>query len=146
MKYTTGKFFLDTNFLLYCFSKDEHEKREICMSILVEGKEKAIFVLSTQVIKEFTSVMLSKYKVDPLIVKQIISDFKNFEIVKLDLPLIKEGIEIHSAYKYSFWDSLIVAAARAASCNYVLTEDMQHAQELFGLTIWDPFHSKKQDG
>jgi predicted nucleic acid-binding protein len=43
----TGKYFLDTNFLVYCFSEDEPEKQAACLRILQEGQGKAHFVLST---------------------------------------------------------------------------------------------------
>lgn len=139
MKFTTGKHFLDTNFLLYCFSADEPLKRDRCRAILQEGKEEAIFVLSTQVIKEFTSVMLSKYRMNPLEVKKIIADFAAFETVQVDLDLIQKGIDNHLLYHYSFWDSLIIAAAQSAQCNMLLSEDMRHGQEINGLKIWNPF-------
>ena len=39
----------------------------------------------------------------------------------------------------SYWDALVVAAARHARCRYLLTEDLQAGQELAGLEVVDPF-------
>lgn len=39
----------------------------------------------------------------------------------------------------SFWDGLIVAAARQASCRYLLTEDLQDWQELGSVRVVNPF-------
>lgn len=39
----------------------------------------------------------------------------------------------------SFWDSLIVAAAKQARCSYLLTEDLQSEQDLDGLSVVNPF-------
>ena len=139
MNYTTGKFFLDTNFLIYCFSEDETDKRNRCREILQNSDDQSVFVLSTQVIKEFTSVMINKYKIDPRKVKQIITDFTGFEIVQVDLELVRQAIDIHLLYRYSFWDSLIISAAQAANCNYLLSEDLQHGQIISGLVISNPF-------
>lgn len=36
-------------------------------------------------------------------------------------------------------DRLIVASARAAECSILLTEDLQHSQDLDGLRVADPF-------
>jgi predicted nucleic acid-binding protein len=58
----TGKYFLDTNFLVYCFSEDEPEKQAACFRILQEGQGKAHFVLSTQVLAEFAAVMIGKFR------------------------------------------------------------------------------------
>jgi len=38
-----------------------------------------------------------------------------------------------------YYIPLIVSSAQRAGCRYLLTEDMQHGQELNGLTIIDPF-------
>ena len=143
MKSTTGKYFLDTNFLIYCFSKDEAEKRNTAREILKRGMENtASFVISTQVVKEFTSVMIGKFKVDPVIVKKIIADFENFEIVQLNLSIIQKGIDIHLTSKLSFWDSLVVAAAKSAKCTFLLSEDMNHNQKIEGVSIYNPFSNK----
>jgi len=42
----------------------------------------------------------------------------------------------------SFWDSLIVAAAQAAGCDALLTEDLQHGLDIDGLRVADPFQTK----
>ncbi|MGA8436820.1 MAG: hypothetical protein WB762_30045 [Candidatus Sulfotelmatobacter sp.] len=36
-------------------------------------------------------------------------------------------------------DALIVAAAKAASCRYLLTEDLQAGQKLDGIEVVNPF-------
>lgn len=40
---------------------------------------------------------------------------------------------------FSFWDSLIVAAARAQSCAFLLTEDLSDGQDLGGVLVVSPF-------
>lgn len=42
-------------------------------------------------------------------------------------------------YRLAFWDALIVAAAQAAGCRYLLTEDFQPDQQLDDLTVVNPF-------
>jgi predicted nucleic acid-binding protein len=41
--------------------------------------------------------------------------------------------------RLSYWDAQIVAAARAGGCRNLLTEDLQHGQDLDGLLVMDPF-------
>ena len=135
----TGKYFLDTNFLIYCFSRDEPEKQQRCLSLLDEAQGNAAFIISTQVLKEFTAVMVGKFKQPPLEVKAIIDDLALFEVVTIDVPLIKNAIDIHLLHQLSFWDSLILSAAKSAHCHTVLTEDLQHGDELAGVRIQSPF-------
>ena len=59
-----------------------------------------------------------------------------------DDELIFRAFVIEDRYRFSWWDSLIIAAAKKGGCRYLLTEDMQHRQNIDGLTIIDPFQSE----
>ena len=139
MNYTTGKYFLDTNFLIYLFSGDEQKKQQKCQEVLQQGAEKAVFVLSTQVLKEFASVMMGKFNVQPNLVKEIVNDLCQFEVIQITPLLVQKAIDIHALHHFSFWDSLILGAAQAAEANVLISEDLQHGQQLGQLTIWNPF-------
>lgn len=135
----TGKYFLDTNFLVYCFSQDEPIKQQKCLEVLEQAKGSANLVLSTQVLNEFAAVMLGKFKQDPIEVKAIITDLALFEVVRIDVQLIKDAIDIFTLNKISFWDSLIVSGAKSANCHTVFTEDLQHGSTVSGIRIQNPF-------
>ena len=135
----TEKYFLDTNFLVYLLSDDEPEKRKKCFEILKNSKRHRRFVLSTQVIKEFTSVMIGKHKLYPLEVKPIIDKLCEYEVLTIQIEMIKDAIDIHLLNKLSFWDSLILSTAISSKCDYILTEDMQHDQIIKGVQIKNPF-------
>ena len=55
--------------------------------------------------------------------------------------MLLEGWKIQDRYRLSFWDSLTVAAAQAASCRYLLTEDLQAGQMLDSVEVVNPFRS-----
>lgn len=139
MTYMTGKYFLDTNFLIYCFSKNEPEKQKRCLDLLTTSKGKASFVLSTQVLNEFAAVMLGKFKQPPIEVKAVLDDLALFEVVATNLDLIKEAIDLHTLHQISFWDSLIITAAKSARCHTILTEDLHHRGIIAGVQIQNPF-------
>lgn len=139
MKSMTGKYFLDTNFLVYCFSQDEPEKQAKCLEVLEYARSSAKLALSTQVLNEFAAVMLGKFKQAPLDVKAILTDLALFEVVRIDLNMIKEAIDIHLLHQISFWDSLIISGAKHAHCQVLLTEDMQHNAVIAGVRIQNPF-------
>jgi predicted nucleic acid-binding protein len=136
----TGKFFLDTNFLVYCFSATEPEKQAKCLEILrLHGRKQQTFVISTQVVNEFINVMLGKFKKQPSDVTSLVTGLNVFEIIKTDMPIITEAISIHAMYQLSFWDSLIVSAAKSAHCTAILTEDMGDGSTISGINILNPF-------
>ena len=53
--------------------------------------------------------------------------------------LYRHGLAIQARYGFSFYDSLIVAAAIDAGCSQLLSEDFQHGQRIEGLTVHNPF-------
>ena len=139
MKSMTGKCFVDTNFFVYLFSKTDYEKREKCYSIFQNAGKNAPFVVSTQVIKEFSSVMMGKFNMPHIELKSIIDDITEFEVVQTDVNLIKKAIDIKVLHQLSFWDGLIISAAKSANCTMVLTEDMNDGQVIEGVKIQNPF-------
>jgi predicted nucleic acid-binding protein len=56
-----------------------------------------------------------------------------------DAALIESGWKLQDRYRLSYWDALIVAAAKVASCRYLLTEDLQTGQKLDGIEVVNPF-------
>ncbi len=57
--------------------------------------------------------------------------------------LFIKGITLQKRWKYSFYDSLIIAAALKANCNILYSEDLQHGQVIDDLKIINPFIEKK---
>ncbi len=53
---------------------------------------------------------------------------------------ITQALALAQKYRYSYYDSLILAAALSTGCETLGTEDMQHGQLIEGaLTIRNPF-------
>jgi predicted nucleic acid-binding protein len=55
------------------------------------------------------------------------------------IDLLGAALNIKSNAGYSFYDSLIIAAAVQAGCATVYSEDMQHDQLMAGMRIVNPF-------
>ncbi|WP_456325324.1 PIN domain-containing protein [Desulfonauticus submarinus] len=63
-----------------------------------------------------------------------------FNFCLIDRKDIKLAIEIKEKYKFSYWDSLIVASALENNCSILYTEDMQDGQIIEKkLEIVNPF-------
>jgi predicted nucleic acid-binding protein len=59
--------------------------------------------------------------------------------VPVGAELLEAGWSVEDRFGLSCWDALIVAAARVAGCDYLLTEDLQHEAEFAGLQVVNPF-------
>ena len=53
--------------------------------------------------------------------------------------LYDRALDVQARYRYSFYDSLIVASALDAGCTRLYSEDLQDGQRIEGLTIENPF-------
>jgi len=134
-----SKIFFDTNILLYAGDSQNPTKQHEARKILTSLNKKTSGVISTQVLQEYYVVEVKKFKRDPLIIKQVLKTWGQFEVVTITPPLIEEAIDISLLNKLSFWDSLIIAAACFAKCTQLMTEDLQHGQIIRGLKIINPF-------
>jgi predicted nucleic acid-binding protein len=57
----------------------------------------------------------------------------------MTLGVLNDALRIRQTFGFSFGDSAIIAAALAAGCDRVYTEDLNHGQKVEGLTIVNPF-------
>ena len=53
--------------------------------------------------------------------------------------MIIRASELEESYQLSFWDAMIVVAARTAGAEKILTEDLSHGETIDGVKIDDPF-------
>lgn len=134
-----SKIFIDTNLFVYALDKKIEVKQQQARKILKRVIDSHQPVISTQVIKEFYVAATSKLKADPIIIKNIIHNFHNMEIVNNDLELIEQAIDISIISQVSFWDSLIIAAAEKANCKFVFSEDLNSGQTYRGVMVLNPF-------
>ena len=139
MRFITGKYFIDTNIFVYLFNMADKKKWDKCHEILKQANKNVYFVISTQVLNEFISVMLNKFKTQPLVLKSIVDDMCEFEVVETNINIIKKAIDIKTLNQLSYWDSLIISAAKSSKCSVILTEDMNHGQVIEGVSIQNPF-------
>ncbi|KJR42785.1 PilT protein domain-containing protein [Candidatus Magnetoovum chiemensis] len=129
--------FIDTNILVYYISSQETKKQK-AMALFLSSSE---CYISSQVVNEFISVCLSK---NLLLIDEIVNLINDFFEAFIFAPVtehtIKKALQIKTAYKYSYWDSLIIASALELNCFVLYTEDMQDCQVIEGkLRIVNPF-------
>jgi predicted nucleic acid-binding protein len=138
-----GKAFLDTNIFIYSIdaSPGQSAKRDLARRIVRDHIKNDSGVLSIQVLKEFFQVATQKIEV-PLSVEEALEYLHYIailETVQPDFHLIVSAIHLHQKYAFSFWDSLILQAAKTAGCSRLLSEDLQHGFNLDGLLVRNPF-------
>ena len=134
-----SKAFLDTNILLYALTVSNKAKQRKARVLLRRLAEHSTPVISTQVLQEFYVASTTKLGVEPLVAKSLLRSFENMETVQVDPGMIREAVDISILNRISFWDSLIVAAAESARCEFLYTEDLNAGQIIRGVRIENPF-------
>ena len=133
--------FVDTNVLVYSRDPSDPEKQRRAVEWLAHLWDRGTGRLSVQVLQEFYVTMVRKLDppADREQVRDDIAALATWNPVLTDLEVLERAWVIEGRYGFSWWDSLIVAQALAAGCETLLTEDLQHGQEISGLRIVSPF-------
>jgi predicted nucleic acid-binding protein len=133
----SGKIFIDTNIFVYTQSSVEMKKRNISTEIIENNNCHT----STQVLSEVSNVLTKKLNMPIREVKQIISAVNaNCTINIVDYDTVQNALDLKERYAYSYYDSLILAAAIESGCSKIFSEDMSNRQIIENtLEILNPF-------
>jgi predicted nucleic acid-binding protein len=137
-----GKSFVDTNILISLFDQRTPAKQRRAASLLQQlAAEDDAPVVSTQVLQETYVGLTRKLEMDPMEALSTLQMIHaaSFTIQSVDVPLIWRAATRTLQDKISFWDSLIVEAAREAGCSVLYSEDMQADRSFDGIKIVNPF-------
>ena len=131
--------FLDTNILVYAYSDTELQKQTIARKLVSEN----ISFISTQVLQELSNTLSRKFKKSWPEITEAVKEVSLSNLVHGNSEAtIQQAIKIAEQYKFSFYDSLIIAAALECKCSKLYSEDMTHGQLIEKhITIINPFSS-----
>jgi predicted nucleic acid-binding protein len=134
--------FLDSNVLIYQLDTRDRRKHAIADAIVAEGMASQNACISYQVVQECLHVALRKAEVrlDAAQAAQWLDVvLAPLMTVASSAALYRRAIELQHRTRFGFYDSLVVAGALEAGCTTLLTEDLQHGQQIDSLHIVDPF-------
>ena len=126
---------IDSNVLLYAVGDDD-ARREVAEALIAQRP-----VLSVQVLAETSAVLRRKFRLEPsAIAKNLEAIPARVQCDALEAQTVLSALHWGERLGYSHYDSQIIAAAPAADCSVLYSEDMQHGQLIDGrLTIVNPF-------
>jgi len=133
----TEKCFVDSNIWIYSFADDDPVRKKKACELLDNTHPK---VVSWQVINEICTILLHKKGKDEIFIRFVIDHIcESCEVVDFNVPLLEEASRLRARHSISFWDSLVVAAAIAAGCSTLFSEDMQHGKKYGRMAIRNIF-------
>ena len=128
--------FFDTNVLIYAVALDDPRSAQ-AEEILASGG-----AISVQILSEFVSVARRKLMMSWRDVAEALDAFRILcpSPLPVTIEIHEAALKIAEKHGYGVYDALVIAAAIAAGCTTLYSEDFQDGQSIDGqLTIRNPF-------
>jgi predicted nucleic acid-binding protein len=130
--------FFDTSVLVYADDDRSPEKQEKAIALFSEYRLRDSAVVSLQVLQEYFVTTTRKLNVSLEIAQKKVELLAGARVVLFQPSDIVAAIEFHRLVPISFWDALIVQAARRAGAGVLYSEDLQ-AGAVLGVRVVNPF-------
>lgn len=120
--------------MIYSYSNGS--RREVAEDLISDGG-----TVGVQQVDEFVPVAQRKLR---RTWKEILTAIDDIQVLCPDpIPITVEtqevALRICQRYQYGIYDSLVIAAALASSCDVLYSEDLSNRQRIEALTITNPF-------
>ena len=137
----SGKFFVDTNVLVYAHDRGAGSRHERASDLVETLWRDRSGVISTQVLQELYVNLRCKARnpVPAGEVTQLLEDYLRWHVVVNDGASILGAVALEKRYRISFWDALIVRAANDSGAGVLYSEDLSHGQRYDGTRVVNPF-------
>lgn len=135
------RIFVDSSVLVYAKDSSEGTKQQRALEWVEHLWRSRSGRISIQVLEEYYLTVTRKLKpgIDANQARGEVRDLLAWRPLPVDPLLVEKAWAVEELFRLSFWDALIVSAAKLTDCEYLLTEDLQNGQDFDGLTVVDPF-------
>ena len=133
--------FVDTNVLIYSEDGASAEKQTRANAWLAVLWQRRLGRVSTQVLNEFYVNVTRKAK-PPMPsgdARAEVRRYQRWQPWGIDHATVESAWSVESRFGFGYWDAMIIAAAQAQGCRFLLSEDMQHGQQVDSVQILNPF-------
>src|SRR6478672_4942937 len=121
MKRMSGDAFFDSNILLYLLSSKSPKGERAEELVSDRG------VVSVQVLNEFANVASRKFGADFRKIRDMLAVIRAVcDLKSLDVETHERGLDIAERYRFSIYDSMLLASALEGGCRTFYSEDLHH--------------------
>ncbi len=135
----SGLAFLDSNIFVYADDASNPVKQGVAIRLIQEKVLARQALVSLQVMQEYFAVATRKLGVLPEVAQQKVELMTRMRVVRFNELDVISAIELHRLHRISFWDSMIVHAAKLGGAEVLLSEDLNAGGSLGGVRIVNPF-------
>ncbi len=137
----TGRVFVDTNVLIYAHDADAGRKHAVAADLVAQLWASRGGALSVQVLQEFYVNVTRKIRA-PLskkLAREMVETYSVWHVESVGADEVVAASGLEERHKISFWDALIIVAARKAGAEKLLSEDLNAGQRIAGIIVENPF-------
>ncbi|MCC6367420.1 MAG: PIN domain-containing protein [Bryobacterales bacterium] len=131
--------FFDSNVLVYADDGSSPRKQKRATALVAEHLRAQTAVVSLQVLQEYFVAATRKLGLTPEAAQRKMEILAKARVVRFEPADVIDAIELHRLRRISFWDALIVHAARCAGAAVLYSEDLQKGAVHGGVRVVNPF-------
>jgi predicted nucleic acid-binding protein len=131
--------FFDTNILIYTDDASSPEKQQRAIDLFTIHFSHRTAIVSLQVLQEYFAGATRKLKLAPEVAQRKVELLARGIVVRFEPRDVIAAIELHRLHHISFWDALIVHAARRSGATLLYSEDLHAGSVLGGVRVVNPF-------
>ncbi|HET9785408.1 MAG TPA: PIN domain-containing protein [Terriglobales bacterium] len=138
------KIALDSNVLLYAEGLGDERRVQTAFSLIEVLPESTS--ISVQALGEVYNVMVRKGGFSRDEAHHAASRWQaRFSTTDVDHAVMTQALVLAARYQLSIWDAVQLAAAAAAGCEMLLTEDLQDGFHWGGVEVVNPFLTRRRE-
>lgn len=131
--------FIDTNVLVYVADDTDAARQSVARGIVQKALSSDEYVISAQVLNEFSSVLFKKLKKTSLEVDRFLAIIEGIRTVAVKPEWTRKAIRLMERYGIQFFDSVLLVAAEENGCDEILSEDLNDGQMYGSVKAVNPF-------
>lgn len=135
----TVRSFFDSNVVIYTDDASAPAKQGRALDLLAEHRLERSGVVSLQVLQEYFVAATRKLKVEASVARRKVELLAEFQVANIGVADVLSAIDLLRLHGFSFWNALVIQAARQAGCRVLYSEDLQDGREIEGVQIVNPF-------
>ena len=136
-----GRAFVDTNVLAYSYDTATEAKRAVALPLVQDLWASRRGCLSIQVLQELFVTLTRKLRapLETETARVVIRTMSHWTVHAPSASDVDAAVGLHSRYRISFWDAMIVQSAAQLGCDVLYSEDLNAGQQYDGVLVVDPF-------
>jgi len=134
---------LDTNVLAYAEGVNGAPRKRAALELVQKLPEGAV-LLPVQALGELFNLLVRKAGRTPARARRAILSWQDAcPVIETSAEVMLAAADLATDHRLGIWDAVILSAAAEAGCRLLLSEDLQEGFSWRGVTVTNPFLTRK---